>query len=118
MTRSEEIAILILNNEALEVRSRVQDWLRSAPTFGNEPAPKSTDPRIRAVAAGVVELLAERAHQPPPTWTRTVGALGMSLYLVAAAHQSEKLRARVERESPEPLRRRRVYAPPGYLELV
>lgn len=118
MTRSEEIAILILNNEALEVRSRVQDWLRSAPRFRDEPAPSSADPQVRAVAAAVVELLAERAHQAPPTWTSTVGPLGMPLYLVAAAHKSEKLRARVERESPEPLRRRRVYAPPGYLELV
>lgn len=99
------------------MRSQVKDWLRSAPVFANEPAPISTDVRLRVVAAAVVELLAERAGQPAPTWAATAGQLPAPLFLVEAASQSPKLRARVERESPEALCKHNVFAPADYLDL-
>lgn len=117
MTAAEQIAITILSHDALAVRSLVQDWLRSAPIFANEPAPASTDARVRVVAAAVTELLAERAGQRAPAWTATVEHLAAPIYLVAAADRSPKLRARVERESPDALRRHNVFAPPGYLDM-
>jgi hypothetical protein len=118
MSRAEDIAIQILAHEPLQVRSLVQDWIRSAPVFAHEPAPTSGDARVRAIAASVIELLAERARQPAPAWTATVGGLAAPVFLVDAALHSPKMRARVERESPEPLRKRNVFAPPGYLELI
>jgi hypothetical protein len=118
MSRAENIAIQILANEPLQVRSLVQDWLRSAPVFAHEPAPTSRDARVRTVAAALVELLAERAGQAAPAWTATVAKLATPVFLVEAAQHSPKLRARIERESPEALRKRNVFAPPGYLELI
>ena len=116
MTRAENIAIKILANEPVEVRSLVQDWLRAAPSFVDEPAPTSPDASVRAVAAGIVELLAMRHGQPAPAWVATIGSLPVPLYLVHAARESAKMRARVERESPEPLRKRNMFAPRHYLE--
>ena len=118
MTRAEQIAICILAGQALAVRSLVQDWLRSGSGLGLEPPPSSRDPKVRAVAAAIVELLAARLNERAPPWTATVGALPEPLYLVQAASRSQSLRARVERESPEPLRRRNMFAPQSYLEVV
>lgn len=115
-TTAENIANAILTNDPLTARSLVQDWLRSAPVFANEPPPCTFDVRARAVAAAIVELLAERAGQPAPNWTAGEGKLSTPLFLVAAAQHSPKLRARVERESPAPLRKRNVFAPASYLE--
>ncbi|MCX5743027.1 MAG: hypothetical protein NT062_11080 [Proteobacteria bacterium] len=116
MSTAENIATAILTNDPLIARSLVQDWLRSAPVFADEPPPATTDLRVRAVAAAVVELLAERAGQPAPHWTATEGCLTSPLFLVDAAQHSPKLRARIERESPAPLRKRNLFAPASYLE--
>lgn len=117
-TRSEQLARSILAGDALAVRSAAQDWLRSSPILGREPAPQSSDPELRAVAAGVVELLCTRTGQTPPSWVISTGAAPRPVFLVEAAHRSPKLRARVQLESPEPLRKRNVFAPPGYLEMI
>ena len=117
-TRAEQIAIRILANEPLEVRSLTQDWIRSGPLFTNEPPPESLDECVRVIAAGVIELLADRHAQRHPAWTASIGALSEGIYLVDAAKHSPKMRMRVERESPEPLRKRNVFAPPGYLEML
>jgi hypothetical protein len=42
----------------------------------------------------------------------------MPVYLIEAASRSPRMRARVEQESPEPLRKRNLFAPPGYLAIV
>jgi hypothetical protein len=118
MTRLEQIAAHILQGDALEVRSLTQDWLRTSPAFAEEQPPVSGDRRIWAVAAGILELLAARYGQEAPTWTSAVGPLADPLYVVASAHRSARLRERVERESPAPLRMRNIFAPPGYLEFV
>lgn len=118
VTKSEKIAAKILANEPLTVRSLAQEWLRAGPRFADEPAPSTNDPIVRTVAAAVVELLALRANQQAPEWTVFVDGLAEPVYLVDAAKRSAKMRARVERESPEPLRKRNVFAPPGYLEML
>ena len=117
MTTAENIATAILAKDALTVRSLVQDWLRSSPVCATEPAPISNDARVRVVAAAVLELLADRAGQAAPAWVGTVGQLPAPLFLVEAASHSPKMRARVERESPEALRRHNVFAPASYLDL-
>jgi len=114
MTRAEQIAICILTGQALEVRLLVQDWLRSGAELSLEPPPASRDPKVRAIAAAIIELLAARSNERAPAWTATVGPL----YLVQAASRSQILRTRVERESPEPLRRRNMFAPQSYLEMI
>ena len=118
MTSLEQIAAQILAKNALEVRSLVQEYLRRGAPLRLESAPSSSDPQICAVSAGIAELIAVRTAQQAPAWASQVGKLTTPLYLVEAAARSPKMRARVERESPEPLRKRNVFAPPGYLEML
>ena len=73
------------------------------------------DPDIQTTAAAVLELLASRRNQPPPAWTGGVGPLAEPFYLVAAAQQMTHLRQLCETEAPEPLRRRRMFAPANFL---
>jgi hypothetical protein len=118
MTPLEQIADQILARNPLEVRSLVQDYLLRGAPLGLEHAPTSVDPRICAIAAAIAELFAARTTQQAPTWAREIGKLSAPVYLVEAAIKSPKMRARIERESPEPLRKRNVFAPPGYLEML
>jgi len=118
MTPLEQIATQILAKSALEVRSLVQEFVRRATPLRLELAPTSDDPRVCAVAAAIAELIAARTQQQPPAWANQIGRLSTPVYLVAAASRSPKMRARVERESPEPLRKRNVFAPASYLETL
>lgn len=118
MTPLEQIAAQILANNPLEVRSLTQDYLRRGAPLRLEHAPTSGDPRICAVTAALAELLAARTAQQAPAWTNHVGKLPTPIYLVEAVTKSPRMRARIEQESPEPLRKRNVFAPSGYLEML
>lgn len=118
MSPLEQIAAQILAKNPLEVRSLMQDYLRRGMPLRLEHAPTSDDPRVCAVTAALAELIAERTTQQAPAWADQIGKLPTPVYLVEAASKSPKMRARVERESPEPLRKRNVFAPPNYLEML
>jgi len=118
MVTIEQIAAMILADDPLEARSLVQDFQRQAPVLADELRPVGTSREVLVVAAGFAELLAQRVGQNAPAWAADVGSLDEPLYLVKAALRSRKMRERIERESPEPLRARNVYAPPGYLEMI
>src|SRR4051812_18911164 len=111
----EAIAAAVTRGDALLARSLTLDWLQSNPAAHNEPAPETTDPTIRAVSASLVELFAERLGQPAPAWTAQIGPLDKPFYLLKSAQTLSRLRRLCEQESPEPLRRRRLYAPSGFL---
>lgn len=115
MPKIDELAEAALSGDALLLRSVVQDWLRETRQFQTVAAPTSIDPAQRAVAAGLVEMFAERARQTPPSWTGTVPAVSEPLFLVRAASTMKRLRKLCEEQSPFPLRRRRIYAPPDFL---
>lgn len=115
MTPLEQIATQILARNPLEVRSLTQDYLRRGAPLCAEHAPTSTDPRVCAVAAAISELIATRTAQAAPAWAEHIGRLSAPIYLVEAATRSPRMRARIEQESPEPLRKRNVFAPPDYL---
>lgn len=118
MATLEVVAGAVLGGDAFRARSLAQDWLASRPVFDREPPPGSRDPRVLAVAAGLVELFAARAGQPPPAWAAEVGPSPEPLYLVRGALAMRRLRESCERESPPPLRRRRLYAPANFLSFV
>jgi hypothetical protein len=118
MTPLERIAAQILAKNPFEVRSLAQDYLRRGAPVWSERAPDSNDPEIRAVTAAIADLIATRTAQQAPAWVDQIGRLPMPIYLVEAAATSPKMRARVEQESPEPLRKRNVFAPPAYLAIV
>lgn len=115
MVQIEQIAKAALEQESLEVRSLVQEFLRSQPQLVNIPRPKIDDESILAMSAALLELLALRTGQIPPTWTATIGPVKEPVYLLKSVAQMKRLQQLCHQESPEPLRKRRFYAPPDYL---
>jgi hypothetical protein len=118
MARIEQIAQAARDGDALMLRSHVQDWLRENPRFVDCLAPATSDATLLAIAASIVELLAQRRQQPPPAWTEDIAPADHPLYLVKSALTMPRLRRLCESESPAPLRRRNLFAPPTFLEFA
>ena len=110
-----DLVVALLARDALKARQWTADATREAVTWAEVPRPVGWSATELAVAAGVVELLASRAQQTPPPWTEAVGAAPEPVYLVRAAETMPRLRRSCETEGPEPLRVRRLYAPPDFL---
>lgn len=118
MVTIEQLAEAALNGESLLLRSLTQDLLREQPSLSECPKPQTGDLRLLAAAASLVELLALRLHQTPPSWAKDVGALPEPLHLLKAAASMKRLRELCETQAPEPLRKRGFYAPPNFLEFA
>ena len=116
MAPIDEIAVAARNRDALRVRSLIRDWLRANRPIARVPAPRTTDPTLLAISAGLVELLAERLGEPAPSWAAQIPAAPEAVYLVDSARTLPRLRRLCETESPHPLRRRNLFAPPTFLE--
>lgn len=108
----------LLAFDALSARQWLADAQRSGFVWTQVPAPLGLDATGLATAAGVAELLAERAGQPPPSWAAGVPSAPERLFLVRAAASMPRLRSLCEREGPEPLRRRGLLAPPEFLSIA
>jgi hypothetical protein len=108
----------LLQFETLTARQWLADAARSGFIWSDVPSPDGLDDTERAVAAGVAELLAARAGQPPPPWAAAIPPAPKTLFLVRSAATMPRLRTACEREGPEPLRRRRLLAPPGFLTIA
>ncbi len=118
MATLEDVARAALRYDSLGVRSLTQDLLRATPRLATVPRPTVEDARVLSVAAALVELLALRQQQPPPAWAREIGPLAEPFFLLKAAETMKRLRQLCETQSPEPMRKRRLYAPPNYLEFA
>lgn len=95
-------------------RQILADMMASGVDWSSLALPSTLDGPELSVAAAVVELVAARAHVPAPKWTQSVGASTEPVWLIRVEHRP-RLKARLLEESPEPLRRRRVYAPEDFL---
>jgi hypothetical protein len=118
VTKVELLAEAALAGESLLLRSLTQDFLRECPNLREYPKPETSDTRILAAAASLLELFAFRRGQAPPGWTKDVGALQEPVYLIRAAASMKNLRVLCETEAPEPLRKRGFYATPNFLEFA
>ena len=116
VVKVEELAEAAINQDSLLLRSLTQDLLREHPNLRAYPRPRTSDLKILAAAASLMELLAQRLHQEPPPWTHEIGALPEPIYLLKAAATMKHLRALCEQQAPEPLRKRGLFAPPNFLE--
>ena len=114
----EQLAEAALQRDSLRLRSLVQDLTRAHVDWGSLKRPSTNDTRVLAVAASLSELLAERQNQNPPAWTKEVGALNEPFFLLRSAETMRRLRVLCETQSPEPMRKRRLYAPPNFLEFA
>ena len=117
MTRIEQLAKAVLEDDGLMARSLAQDFLRDAPCMSDISKP-SVDDRTLVVCAALIELFASRLKQQSPEWTISVGSLTEPVFLVKAAMKMKYLRTLCETQSPEPLRKHGLYAPPNYLEFA
>ena len=108
----------LLQRDAPVARQWVADAGRESFAWTEVPRPVGWGALELTVAAGVVELLASRAQQPPPSWTATVREAPVPVYLVRAAETMARLRRLCETEGPEPLRRRHIFAPPEFLTIA
>ncbi|NJN15276.1 MAG: hypothetical protein HC822_02720 [Oscillochloris sp.] len=109
---------MLLARDDFHLRLYIQAWLREQPRFAAMPQPETDDPRILTAAAALVELLAQRARQEPPAWTATVGALPEPFFAVEWAERPGFTRDLCLNESPEPFKRRNIFAPPNFLEMA
>jgi hypothetical protein len=110
-----ELVEALLARDALTARQWAADSGRASTIWTDIPHPVGFGVLELAVAAGIVELFASRSHQPPPNWTATIGSAPHPFYLVRSCETMPRLRRSCETEGPEPLRRRRIYAPPEFL---
>lgn len=108
----------LIDGDALRARQLTADAMRNATSWAEVPRPIGCGPVELAVSAGIVELLASRANQSPPSWTEAVGHSPTPIYLTRAALTMPRLRRACEAEGPEPLRRRRIFAPPEFLTMA
>jgi hypothetical protein len=108
----------LMSFDALRARQWVADAKRMPISWAEVARPAGMDAQQLAVAAGVIELLAERSGQSSPSWTAEVAASPKRIYLVRAAESMPRLRQLCEEEGPEPLRRRQIMAPPEFLSVV
>jgi hypothetical protein len=115
MNRIDLLSRAALSGDALQLREIVQDFLATHPEFSELPAPDSHDDTLRSVAAGLVELLADRCGKKPPEWCKGIGAAPHPIHLLKSASTMRRLRELCEKESPLPLKRRNLYAPPTFL---
>lgn len=115
MVTLENMAETALRRDSLRLRGLAQDFVRDHPRLASIPRPSIDDQQILGTAAALLELLAHHTGQPAPAWTREVGAVPEPTFLLEAATHMKRLRALCEAETPEPLRKRGLYAPPDFL---
>ncbi len=118
MEQIEQLAQAALKRDHLQLRSLVQDLTRAKVNWSNLPRPSSRDPRLLVISAALTELLAQRNNQSPPAWTKEIGALKEPFFLLESAATMKRLRVLCETQSPEPMRKRLLYAPPHFLEFA
>lgn len=118
MEQIEQLAQAALARDHLKLRSLVQDLTRAKLDWSKLPRPSTNDPRLLAMSAALAELIALRNHQNPPVWTKEIGALKEPFFLLESAATMKRLRTLCETQSPEPMRKRLLYAPPHFLEFA
>jgi len=112
-----ELVTFILSRDLLSARQWVADALRAGFRWESVQRPNGLNERELAVAAGVAELLAERAGSRAPPWTSTIGACRESVLLDPGLDAMPRTLARAKTAGPEPLRRRNLIATPEFLSV-
>ena len=109
----EDIAEAALRGDALKTRALWAEFTDSVPSLLGVTKPSTDDHSIVALAASLLELLAERRGEPAPRWVATVAACPSPRYLMTV--RTELKRKRLHKTSPKPLADRNFFASPNYL---
>lgn len=118
MEMIEQIVNAALAQESLQLRGLIQQFSRTNPDFSKLPPLATSNPTKFALAASIVELLAQQANQEPPSWTAKAQSLTEPIFLLKSASKMKRLRQLCIDESPLPLKKRGFYAPPNYLSFA
>ena len=108
----------ILAGDLLAARQFVAHARRADLSWETLEQPRGLYDHEMAVAAGVVELLASRSGDTPPSWTRSVGAVRELLILDPGLEQMPRSFERAKTAGPEPLRKRNLIALPDFLDVA
>lgn len=108
----EQLAQAALDRNHLKLRSLMQDVAHEKVDWGKISRPSTNDSRLLIVSAALVELLAQRNNQVPPAWIKEL------FFLLESATRMRQLHVLCETQSPEPMRKRLLYAPPHFLEFA
>lgn len=117
MNLTDALGYVALERDSLGLRELVLEILQTYPQLEQMPAPETQEPKVRAIAAGLVELLSDRRGQVAPSWTIEEGSTE-PFFLVAAAETMPRLRILCENNAPSFLKKRNLYAPPNFLEFA
>ena len=113
-----DLVLAALHGDDLTARQFVKDAAREGFSWTTAPAPESLDAQECAVHASLVELMAARANQPAPAWTSGVGPSPSPVFLVRHAETSAAFRRDSLENTPEPLKKRNVFAVRDYLDVL
>lgn len=113
-----ELVDALLIGDLITARQCVTDARRQNVVWAHIEQPLDLNEQQLSVAAGIVELLATRAGQPSPTWTRKIGPAHEPLILDPGLEQMPRSFARAKAFGPEPLRRRNLIALPDFLDVA
>jgi hypothetical protein len=113
-----ELVLAVLGGDLLSARQWVADAQRGGVTWENLERPLEFNDREMTVAAGLAELLADRAGEKPPRWTATVGGDAELVVLDPGLEEMPRSFARAKALAPEPLRKRNLVALPDFLRVA
>lgn len=113
-----ELVDALVRDDLLAARQWVKDARRAGTCMSDLMAPQGPDAARYAAAAGLVELLAQRAGEEPPEWSVSPRPAPCDVWLDKGLLSVPILRERSEQYAPEPLRRRRLFALPGFLSVA
>jgi hypothetical protein len=105
--------------DGLVVRQWVADCRRERVNWTQITRPIELHDSNLSVAAGLVEMMAAAAGQAAPAWTSTVPGIPATKPAVMLIPEGmSRTRLMCEQIGPEPLRKRRILAPPDYLTIA
>jgi len=104
--------------DLLTARQWVTDAHRMNLDWETVPEPVDLNERHAAIAAGMVELFAERTGATAPAWTSRIGAVHELLILDPGLERMPRSFARAMANGPDALRKRNLVALPEFLEVA
>jgi hypothetical protein len=109
-------ALRDIDDSDLTVCQIVKDAARAGFSWSDAPPPDFPYVRARAVYASLVDLLAWRNGDDPPTWTRGIGPAPAPVFLVRSAKRCPFF-LRLTLMTPACMAERNVFALPDYMDL-
>jgi len=116
-----EIEILvraILAGDLIAAREWIADARRCDFSWNSVMRPVGLDTNELVVAAGLLELLAQRDGISAPAWTSGVQAASELIILDPGLERMRRTFERARTDGPEPLRRRNIVAPADFLKIA